>query len=82
MSVIEQLRAKNDGLREVDFSQSAVSSPLNSNVFARLIIETADDDARARRQPANELCRQIRFRCASMEDLEQQVQQFFVAALG
>lgn len=82
MSVIEKLRAKNDGLREVDFSQSAVSSPLNSNVFARLIIEMADDDARARRQPANESCRQIRFRCASMEDLEQQVLQFVVAALG
>jgi hypothetical protein len=51
-------------------------------VFARLMIETAQDDMKGRRQPANELCRQIRFHCASAEDLEQQLQQFFVAALG
>ena len=80
--VINQLQAKNDGLREVDFSLAALSSPVNSNVFARLIIETAQDDVPARRQPANESCRQIRVQCASMEDLEQQMQQFIVAALG
>ena len=82
MKIIKQLQAKNDGLREVDISLSAVSSSVNSNVFARLLIETAHDDVGARRQPANELCRQIRFHCASAEDLEQQLQQFFVAALG
>jgi hypothetical protein len=76
------LQTKNDGLREVDFSLSAFTSPLNSNVFASLIIETVLDDVKTRRQPANELCRQIRFLCTSMEDLEQQLQQFFVAALG
>jgi 2-amino-4-hydroxy-6-hydroxymethyldihydropteridine diphosphokinase len=80
--VINQLQTKNDGLREVDFSLSAFTSPLNSNVFASLIIETVLDDVKTRRQPANELCRQIRFLCTSMEDLEQQLQQFFVAALG
>ena len=82
MTVFKQLRANGGGLREVDISLSAVSSPLNSNVFARLMIETAQGGVRVRRQPANELCRQIRFQCASAEDVEQQVQQFFVAALG
>ena len=80
--VINQLQTKNDGLREVDFSLSALTSPVNSNVFARLMIETAHDEVKARRQPANESRRQIRVQCASMEDLEQQMQQFFVAALG
>lgn len=82
MMIIKQLQAKNDGLREVDISLAAVSSSVNSNVFARLMIETAHDEVKARRQPANELCRQIRVQCALMEDLEQQMQQFFVAALG
>ncbi|MFO1001504.1 MAG: 2-amino-4-hydroxy-6-hydroxymethyldihydropteridine diphosphokinase [Planctomycetaceae bacterium] len=80
--VVQTLRAEGDGLRGVDILLSAQSLPLNSTMFARLIIETTQSDARARRQPANELCRQVRFRCASMEDLEQQMQQFFVAALG
>ena len=80
--VINQLQTKHDGLREVDFSLSALSSPVNSYVFARLMIETAHDEVKARRQPANESRRQIRVQCASMEDLEQQMQQFFVAALG
>ena len=82
MMIVKQLQAKNDGLREVDISLAAVSSSVNSNVFARLMIETAHDEVKARRQPANELCRQIRVQCALMEDLEQQMQQFFVAALG
>jgi hypothetical protein len=79
---IKQLQAKNDGLRQVKISMSDGSSPWNSNVFARLFIEPPHDDQRARRQPANELCRQIRFQCASGEDLEQQLQQFFDAVLG
>ena len=82
MTIITQLQSKNDGLREVDISLSALSSPLNSNVFARLIIDPPHDDVRARRQPANELCRQIRFQCASADDIEQQLQQFVAAVLG
>ena len=82
MKIIKQLQEKNDGLREVDISLSAVSSSVNSNVFARLMIETAHDDVGTRRQPANELSRQVRFHCASAEDIEQQLQQFVVAVLG
>ena len=55
MMIVKQLQAKNDGLREVDISLAAVSSSVNSNVFARLMIETAHDEVKARRQPANEL---------------------------
>ena len=82
MTVMKQLQAKNDGLGEVDISLSALSSPLTSNVFARLLIEPAHDEMKVRRQPANELRRQIRFQCASAKDIEQQLQQFVVAVLG
>ena len=82
MFVVKQLRAKGDGLRNVEILLPAGSSPLNSNVFVRLIIEPAHDGLRVGRQPANETCRQVRFQTSSAEDLEQQLQQFFVAALG
>lgn len=82
MEVIQQLQGKNHGLRDVDFSLSVLSSPLRSTVFARLILETGHLDATARRQPANELHRQVRIQCASAAGLEQQVQHFFMAALG
>ncbi len=82
MFVIEQLRAQGDGLRDVEIALPAGSLPMDSRVFARLIIEPAQDDVTSRRQPANELCRQIRFQSASAQDLEQQLHQFFVAALG
>lgn len=82
MFVVQQLRSKYDGLRDVEIAPSSGSSPLASNMFARLIIEPVNDVMRARRQPANESCRQIRFQIASAEDLELQLQQFFVAAMG
>lgn len=82
MAVIKGLQANDHGLREVEFALSTGSSPLNSDVFARLIIEPAHDDMNARRQPANEPFRWIRFQIASAEDLDQQLRQFFVAALG
>ena len=82
MTVIRRLQAKGDVLREVEIALSAESSPLNSNVFARLMIEPAHDGVRARRQPANESFRRIRFQSDSAEDLDQQLRQFFVAVLG
>ena len=81
-SMVERLKAKGDVLREVQIAVVGESSPVDANVFARLLIEHREEDRRTRRQPLNESGRQIRLQSDLAEDREEQLRQFFVAALG
>jgi hypothetical protein len=81
-SMVERLQAKGDVLREVQIAVVGESSPVDANVFARLLIEHREEDRRPRRQPPNESGRQIRLQSDLAEDREEQLRQFFVAALG
>ena len=81
-SMVERLKAKGDVLREVQIAIVGESWPVDANVFARLLIEHGEEDHRTRRQPPNESGRQIRLQSDLAEDREEQLRQFFVAALG
>lgn len=81
-STLERFKAKSDVLREVRFTVVGESSPVGASVFARLLIEHCEEDRGTRRQPQNESGRQIRLQSDLATDREEQLRQFFVAALG
>lgn len=82
VSIVEHLKANVDDLREVQFVLADESSPVDSNVFARLLLECGEEQIKTFRQPPNESCRQIRLQSETVSELEQHVRQFFVAVLG